>query len=420
MVYWVDRVLGSHCHCPLCWLGLRRALFVVWVVLSGICAADAVETSNQHDAEQRLAQTRDRLQSVSQERQQLERLRGQAVRRLRDADARVARSVHALNQSQTALQQQQLALEQVRKMHSMLHEQLNNQRHALEKIVQQAYVFGPSMQLQLLLAQDNALASNRMFLYAASVQAALRQRLDDLLLKAAVLAKTQAQMDSQQQALLLAEHQYAQQMQTVQMDRKTQAAAVSALESQYQDQRVRENALVQDASALERLVARLRSAARANALKRARASASNRNRPSGSAVDGVTGSVQVGGLGWPVTGALLAGYGALLPDGHQSKGLFIAAPSGTPVMAVADGTIVFADWMTGYGMIVIIDHGNGYMSLYAHNETLLQTVNAPIRQGEVIAKVGNSGGLKNAGLYFELRHHGQPVDPVKWLHHDHG
>ena len=77
--------------------------------------------------------------------------------------------------------------------------------------------------------------------------------------------------------------------------------------------------------------------------------------------------------------------------------------------------MVFSDWMTGYGMILIVDHGNGYMSLYAHNESLLRGVGTRVRRGEAVAKVGNSGGMGTPALYFELRRNGQPVDPASWL-----
>ncbi|WP_147653317.1 murein hydrolase activator EnvC family protein, partial [Vulcaniibacterium gelatinicum] len=125
--------------------------------------------------------------------------------------------------------------------------------------------------------------------------------------------------------------------------------------------------------------------------------------------------VQVGGLGWPVAGSLLAGYGGRLPDGRPSQGVLIAADAGTPVKAVADGRVVFADWMNGYGLILILDHGGGTMSLYAHNDALLRDVGDTVRRGEAVATVGNSGAQGRPALYFELRRNGRPVDPGGWL-----
>ena len=104
-----------------------------------------------------------------------------------------------------------------------------------------------------------------------------------------------------------------------------------------------------------------------------------------------------------------------MPDGRRSDGLLIAAGAGTPVRAVADGTVVYSEWMTGYGLLLIVDHGNGYMSLYAHNDALLKSAGATVKRGDPLATVGSSGGQGRPSLYFELRRGGTPVDPGVWL-----
>lgn len=363
---------------------------------------------SQRDTERLLAQTRSQLEGLSEERRQLERLRGQAIGRLREADARVADSVRVLNQAQSALEQQRKALEQIRQTQRLLQQQLEAKRRALSSFIQEAYLLGPNMPLQLILSQDSAAASNRLLVYTEYFQAALHRSLEELIHQAAFAAKNQAQMDQQQRIMVEAEQRYTHQLETLRQDRQSQAAAVAALEVKYQNKRVREKAVGHDASALERLLDSLRAQARQKELASAQAKSLPSSQENGS---------MVGGGGWPVNGSLIVAFGATLPDGHLSKGLLIKAPADTPVVAVANGRVAFADWMTGYGMIIIVDHGNGYMSLYAHNETLVQSVGASVKRGDVIAKVGNSGGLKEAGLYFELRKRGQPVDPVKWLNH---
>ena len=120
-------------------------------------------------------------------------------------------------------------------------------------------------------------------------------------------------------------------------------------------------------------------------------------------------------MSWPVTGNLVANFGGRLPDGRRSDGVLIAAAAGTPVKAVAEGTVVFADWMTGYGNILIVDHGQGYMSLYAHNDGLLREAGDHVQRGQSVATVGSSGGQDSPGLYFELRRNGAPVNPADWL-----
>src|SRR3546814_18522120 len=104
----------------------------------------------------------------------------------------------------------------------------------------------------------------------------------------------------------------------------------------------------------------------------------------------LTAPIKVGGLGWPVSGTLVAGYGAPMPDGSKSAGVLIGAPAGTTVTAVADGTVVFSEWMTGYGLLLIIDHGNGYMSLYAYTAALLQDAGAPGKRGAPVSTGAHS------------------------------
>src|SRR6185369_730339 len=97
------------------------------------------------------------------------------------------------------------------------------------------------------------------------------------------------------------------------------------------------------------------------------------------------------------------------------KGLFIASPTGQDVKAIAPGRVVFADWLRGFGNLLIIDHGDGYMSLYGNNESLFKQVGDAARSGETVAAVGNSGGNMDSGLYFEIRHQGVAFDPLGWV-----
>ena len=115
-------------------------------------------------------------------------------------------------------------------------------------------------------------------------------------------------------------------------------------------------------------------------------------------------------------GELTGRFGAPRIDGGPDfKGLFIRAPEGEPVRAVAAGRVVFADWMRGFGNLLIVDHGEGYMSIYADNETLLKQTGDRVDAGEVIATVGSTGGNEKSGLYFELRHLGKAFDPLRWV-----
>jgi septal ring factor EnvC (AmiA/AmiB activator) len=122
-----------------------------------------------------------------------------------------------------------------------------------------------------------------------------------------------------------------------------------------------------------------------------------------------------GQLRLPVKGTIAGRFGSPRAEGGASwKGVFIRAAEGTEVKAVAAGAVVFSDWLRGFGNLLIIDHGDDFLSVYGNNESLLATVGAGVRGGEAVATVGNSGGNPDSGLYFELRHRGQAFDPLKW------
>ena len=98
-----------------------------------------------------------------------------------------------------------------------------------------------------------------------------------------------------------------------------------------------------------------------------------------------------------------------------AKGVFIRAPEGQPVRAIAGGQVVYADWMRGFGNLIIIDHGGEYLSIYGNNQSLLKRAGDMVRPGEAIASAGNTGGNEESGLYFELRHRGKAFDPASWV-----
>ena len=101
--------------------------------------------------------------------------------------------------------------------------------------------------------------------------------------------------------------------------------------------------------------------------------------------------------------------------GPTWKGIFVQAPVGAQVRSVGDGQVVFADWLRGFGNLLVIDHGNGYLSIYGNNDALLRNAGDRVAVGEAVASVGNTGGSETPGLYFELRFQGRPFDPLSWV-----
>ncbi|OQP79945.1 peptidase M23 [Xanthomonas phaseoli pv. dieffenbachiae] len=393
---------------------------VLACTLLGSVGANA---QSQRETERKLQQLRDELKTISADRRELEGKRGTAAQQLRQADEKVAKTARALSETEAAMRTQEQHLSTLQQERAQLQRGLQSQRTQLAALLRAADQVGRNAPLKVLLSQDTVGDATRMLADHRYVQNARAQRIHALTTQLDALAKVEQDIATRRQALDAARAQQKAQAATLQKDRSQQAATVAQLDDRYKQRAEREKAIGQDAKALEQLLANLRAAAakaeaeRRAAAKRAAAEAAaqaKRSKTERSDRPGKT-PPKVGGLSWPVAGNLLARFNATLPDGHTSKGVLIGAPKGSTVTAVADGTVVFSDWMTGYGMILIVDHGNGYMSLYAHNDTLLRDAGASIKRGEAVAKVGSSGGQGVPALYFELRRNGQPVDPSSWL-----
>ncbi|MGF6420373.1 septal ring factor EnvC (AmiA/AmiB activator) [Stenotrophomonas sp. AN71] len=410
-----------------------RCLLLGLVLALALPLPGAAQTTR--ETERKLQKLRNELKGVAQERRQIEGQRGQASQQLRAADEKVARSGRALAQTESALREQNHALTVAEQRRSTLQTNLAQQHRELAGLLRAAYQLGNHAPLKLLLSQDTVADANRALAYHRYLQRERAQRITTLTADLKELEALQAQIAERQQKLQGAQRDQKQQAATLAADRRDRAQTVASLDERFKDRREKEQALGQDAKALESLLANLRAAAaRAEAERRAaarraaaekaaaeraarQAAAQGRPPPPTKVPPAVASAPapKVGGLGWPLSGNLLARYGGKLPDGRTSSGVLIGAPAGSTVTAVADGTVVFSDWMTGYGMILIVDHGNGYMSLYAHNDTLLKDAGARVSRGDAVAKVGNSGGQGVTALYFELRRGGQPVNPDSWL-----
>ena len=406
--------------------GLRRALLVLAAALA-LAAVPVQAQQDQRQAEQRLQRVKQELEEVAAERRKLEGQRGEAARALREADEQVAASTRALRETRARIEAEELALAELGARRVELDERLGGQRDELAALLRAAYAIGDHAALKLLLAQDRVSDANRMLAYHRYLQAQRAGRIQGLARELEELDAVETEIAERTATLEAERERQAAQLAELESDRKGRAGQLAELEEQYGDRQDREKSLGRDAGALEKVIEQLRAAAaraaareaeeRARAARQARAADSGRTQPPRRAPARVApgAAIQVGGLSWPLSGNLLAGYGATMPDGRRSSGVLIGAPAGTPVQAVADGTVVFSEWMTGYGLIVIVDHGNDHMSLYAHNDALLVEVGDRVARGGAVASVGNSGGQGQPSLYFELRRNGQPIDPSGWL-----
>lgn len=376
-----------------------------------------------------LNELRGRIETMRKELAASEGHRAHAADRLRESEREISilqRELHELASERGELQRTLKDL-QIQAQH--LESTLAQQQARLEKLLFRQYQKGTPDSLQLLLNGDdpNQLARDAYYIAAiARARGELLQEIRGTLAKKQVLAQ-----DTKEQAddLLEVEAEQKQRHSQLMQQRTQRKAMLNEVSSRIASQRKEIGHLQQDEKRLSQLIDRLSKLLAARAakpkptspardpdgereLKRpATVEAENRHIPEASS--GQFARLK-GSLRLPVRGAVGGRFGAAREGGGTWKGVFIRAAAGSEVKAVAAGRVVFAEWMRGFGNLLIIDHGDAFLSIYGNNESLLKQVGDSVRGGENVASVGNSGGNPETGLYFELRHQGQPVDPMKW------
>jgi len=398
------------------------ALTLLWLILALLPSALA-QAQSTGATERKLDRAKRELDDVAAQRRRIESHRGAATRELRAVDERVGAATRGLRQADATLTAQQAELTQLQQRRRELDQHLTTQRQELARLLRSAYVIGDAAPLKVLLSQDTLAAGQRLLAYHGYLQRDRAARIGTLRQELTDLAAVEQRIALSKTQLARARARRQLELERLARERKNREQTVAQLDRDYDDRRRRERALGRDVKGLEAVLAQLRAAARKAEAERRAAAAARSDRPAkpARAPDALPTRIanaqplRVGGLGWPLSGNLIAAYGGTLPDGRRSQGVLIGAPAGTAVHAVANGKVVFAEWMSGYGLLCIIDHGDGTMSLYANNDGLLREVGTDVARGDAIASVGNSGGQGIPALYFELRRNGRPVDPGTWL-----
>jgi len=407
-----------------------------------------------------LGELRGRIENLRKDLNASEENKADAADRLRDSERQISRLQRELHEFSEQRGQLQITLKNLEQQSQELGSTLGQQQAQLERLLYKQYLRGTPDSLQLLLNGDdpNQIARDLQYLSAiALTRSELMGEINATLSKKKALA-TDAKERSDELAEVEAEQQ--KRHTELQKQREQRKSLYAQVSDKVNSQRKEIGNLQQNEKRLTQLIdrvskilasqaaqaartARAAEAARlAEAAKQAEAAkhkarprppseeketiakapigepmrpkpveAENRYEPVAS--DGSFGR-QKGNLRLPVRGTVAGRFGSPREGGGTWRGLFIKAGTGSDVKAVASGRVVFAEWMRGFGNILIVDHGDAYLSIYGNNDSLLKHVGQAVKGGETVATVGNSGGNPDSGLYFELRHQGQPIDPMKW------
>jgi len=384
---------------------------------AGVPATKAAAVQKSAAAQKILADTRARIKSLADEQQRIEAERDSAAKALREADGQVAGTQRTLAELDADIAAQSTALDDLGQRKLALQNSLGRQRAELAALVRSAYALGKHQELKLLLEQDRIGDLARVLAYHRYFQRNRAARIGSLDAQLQELARVQVLIQSKQQALVAARAQRQGELKQLAAQRSERGKLVASLDARYRDRGARLQALGRDEKTTVALLEKLRKLMAALPRPAPRPVAPGHRPPPARAPGRSAGDALIpsGPMRLPLTGSVLAGFGGTMPDGHKSQGLLIGGAAGAPVHAVRDGRVAYADWLKGYGLLLILDHGGGWMSLYAFNDTLLKSAGDEVHSGEAIATVGSSGGQGRPALYFELRRDGQPADPATWL-----
>ncbi len=361
-----------------------------------------------------LKELRGRIDKLQKQLNESEETKSEAADALRESERAISDANRRLFELAGQQRELRVTLSRLEARKSRTLDGAESQQALLAKLLYQQYLTGQPEPLRLVLNRQDPNEISRQMHYLTYISRARAELIAALRHDLAGLEYLSAETQVKGRELAQIQSEEAEQKKQIEQQRRSHSAVLKNVSDQIGRQRKEINHLRRNEERLAKLVDRLaRELARPSAREgRLRNDAIPEPLPAG------TGrfSELKGHLRLPVAGELANRYGSPRADSGLSwKGLFIAAGEGQEVRAVASGRVVFADWLRGFGNLMIIDHGGGYMSLYGNNEALFRQVGDMVKIGDPVAAVGATGGNPETGLYFELRFQGKPFDPLTWV-----
>ncbi len=272
---------------------------------------------------------------------------------------------------------------------------LQTQNDALKQQLRAAYQLGEMQHWKIMLNQEHLDSMSRHIIYYRYLNAARLKLILDIKQNLLILAQSIQAAKIHQAKLQRLVLQKQNQQHHQQRILKLRQQLIAEMRQQTQTKQEQIDLLLANQKALQQTISRLKT--------------------QNITIDGQAFSKLQGKLHWPVKGSVVMPYGSLLDVGNQREsGVLLKVPTGTPVKAVYSGKVIFADWLRGFGLLIIINHGDNYMTLYGRNQAIYAKVGHIVKTGDIIALTGNSGGYDKSSLYFEIRQNGSPINPAIW------
>ena len=342
-----------------------------------------------------LSRLKDKIASIKSLIHRDSNKRGQLQSELRHYEIHTGRISKKLNKTNKALSNQQNLLATLQKNEENTEEKLNHQRDLLNKQIQTAYMLGRQPYLKLILNQKDSDQMSRVMMYYQYIEHSRITAISDLQNTLSQIDKNKQEIQTQYETLQGLQKKQLHEKNQLTTIKKNRQQLIKRINHKIQNKTQRLQRLVSDKHRLEATIDRLNQNAQGEHFGNF--------------------AHWRGKLSWPTRGKVLPIFGTQIEQSElRWGGVLIKARDGRPIHAVANGKVVFSKWLSGYGLLVIINHGNGYMTLYGRNTTLYKKAGDTVRKGDLIATVGQSGGYQTPALYFAIRHNSKPLNPTTW------
>lgn len=339
--------------------------------------------------QQKISQQQESIKQTSNKRSSFEK-------KLRNDDISIAKIATSIINTQKDLQETQQTLKNLAREKVSLTNKKQQQEKVLAQQLRAAYTSGHHDYIKLLLNQESPASVERTVTYYKYLNDARTKEIDQFQIVLSDLLAVTTKHQEQARKLNTLKQEQATQKITFQQSKQERQKTIRALNKELLNSKQLLAKLVAEEEnlviALQRIAALSRKSAELVGLSKLKRK-----------------------LSWPIKGKISHSFGSRKQGYLKWKGILLAAPVGKQVKAIHNGTVLFSDWLKGYGLVTVLDHGEGYMSLYGHNQALLKTVGDRVETGEPIALVGQSGGQSKSGLYFEIRRDGQAINPKPWF-----
>jgi septal ring factor EnvC (AmiA/AmiB activator) len=371
------------------------------VMLCSFILAFKVKAQEQSDLESIQQQIKNKQAQIIQQLEVAKKLQTN----LKVVELQIAKSVTNLNTTQLALENNQQQLSVLRKQQKGYVTSLEQQKLVLAKQIRSAYMTGNYDFAKMLLNQQDAANFERTITYYQYLNKARKSQIDSFNLLVKNLQKVNAKLIDNQSELEQLQGKQIEQKQTLIVNQAERQSTLIAMQTAIESEEAKIAQLqINEKNLLEAL---------SRALAIAQQQVNKKNDKQSIILSGL--SVLKGRLLMPAQGNLRKMFGRFRQGQIKWKGVVINGTAGDSVVAIHHAKVLYSDWLRGFGLVTVLDHGDGFMSLYGHNQALLKQAGEFVQAGEAIALLGQSGGQSRPNLYFEIRHKGKPINPVSWL-----